>query len=89
MRLSDRFLAWLHRLAQRLDRRLGEPVVRRPEPPLIPVKRFICRGCWTMFDGPGYVVPMLKGELHFCTEACAPPFLREGREIPTLAGDPR
>ena len=87
MRRSDRILAWLHRLAQRIDRRLGEPVVKRPEP-LEPVRRFTCRGCRKRFDGPGFIVPLVRDELRFCSEACAPPFLREGNEIPTLAGDP-
>ena len=94
---SNRFLAWLARVAQAIDRRLGDPVVKRPaflgfppgsHEPLEPVKRFTCRGCQRRFDGPGYVVPTLAGELHFCSEACAPPFLREGREIPDLAGEP-
>ena len=58
-------------------------------PPLEPMRRFTCRGCHARAAWPGYVVRMLKGELHFCSELCAPPFLREGFEMPNLYGDPR
>jgi hypothetical protein len=63
---------------------------RRPDsPPVQPVRRFTCRGCHERAEWPGYVVKLLVGELRYCSETCAPPFLREGFEMPNLYGDPR
>jgi len=60
--------------------------------PIAPVERHTCYGCHERFEGKGFLLRgqfMSRPDLRYCTELCAPPFLREGYEIPNLYGDPR
>ena len=90
----NRLLAWFHSLAQRIDRRLGEPVTRKPSPPQRAVvvieamaDPFRCTGC-RFWSASGW---LLDGE-PYCN-LCARPHVRaryskERSETPTLTGDP-
>jgi len=96
---TNRFLAWLARLAQAIDRRLGEPITpRKPDPPRRVVvsieamaEPFTCTGC----GFPKVAGWRLDGE-PYCN-LCARPTIRarwsrERSETPVpdrLAGDPR
>ncbi len=70
MTFADRILARIHAFLQRADRRLGEPVIKRPPPPR-------CFGCDEPITGPGY---RAFGEL-WCDVWCCPPVLDGERRI--------
>jgi hypothetical protein len=95
MKFFDNLLSRAHAWAQRVDRRLGEPVLKKPEPRPKPVASIeattdsgLCTAC-EKWCACGWLI---DGKL-FCNLDARPyvraRYDRERSEAPTLAGDPR